>query len=526
MTDLRHRDGDGYTPPPPTVPPAQPPDGPTPVGSVPRPQPARPGRRGPRSLTAKLVVGVVSLVILLVGIIGTATYFSLRSFLDQRLDQQVELTANQNAGYFGQCLRHPSPTQPKTFMCESSPLTREEWVGALNTFSNEYVTFSSSNGEIRRLTLDPGERQALATNEDALFTVHVDGEELRVKSQRSENGLLIATGLSTDEVSRTLRQLVTLELVIGGAAVVVALFATSFGVRFSLRRLRRVTTTAQEVAAELSPEGAGLERRVPDDEPDTEVGQLATSFNTMLAAVEAQFAARLESEQRMRQFLADASHELRTPLTSIRGYAELARMQRAVGNQAGDAGENLDRIEFEGTRMSRLVEDLLMLARGDGGGEDRPMERQLIDVPALLDDAVSGARAAFPAREITIATPGDAHVVGDPDQLLRVVRNLVANAAVHTAVDRPIEVRSHADEFGVTIQVVDGGPGLTPEDAAHVFERFWRADKARTRARGGSGLGLSIVASIVRLHGGTVHFESTVERGSTVTVWLPGVQPG
>ena len=145
--------------------------------------------------------------------------------------------------------------------------------------------------------------------------------------------------------------------------------ATLFGVRLSLSGLRAVTTTAQDVASELSPEGAGLDRRVTDADDTTEVGQLATSFNTMLAAVETQFAARLESERRMRQFLADASHELRTPLTSIRGYAELARMQRAVGDAAD--GDNIDRIESEGTRMSRLVEDLLTLARGDTDGSSR-----------------------------------------------------------------------------------------------------------------------------------------------------------
>src|SRR5439155_19849657 len=175
---------------------------------------------------------------------------------------------------------------------------------------------------------------------------------------------------------RTLHRLVGLEFVIGSAAILVALVATSYGVRFSLRRLRQVTATAQDVAEELSPEGAGLDRRVPVTEEGTEVGQLAQSMNTLLAAVETQFKARLESEQRMRQFLADASHELRTPLTSIRGYAELARMRRAVqGEREADHADNLDRIESEGTRMSRLVDDLLLLARGDADGATRLEER-------------------------------------------------------------------------------------------------------------------------------------------------------
>jgi two-component system OmpR family sensor kinase len=290
-------------------------------------------------------------------------------------------------------------------------------------------------------------------------------------------------------------------------------------VRLSLRNLYRVTRTAREVAAELSPEGAGLDRRVPVSEPDSEVGQLAESMNTLLSAVETQFAARLDSERRMRQFLADASHELRTPLTSIRGYAELARMQRALGpDGVGTDADNLDRIESEGTRMSRLVEDLLTLARGDQGAVPEVMP---VDVDDLLDEIVAGSRAAFPEREFRCSSAGGLSVLGDHDQLLRAVRNLVTNAATHTAADGPIEVRAAAAGPGVVIEVSDAGPGLPPEEAAHVFERFWRADKARTRARGGSGLGLAIVASIVQAHRGTVQFQSTVQGGSTVSVWLP-----
>jgi two-component system OmpR family sensor kinase len=224
----------------------------------------------------------------------------------------------------------------------------------------------------------------------------------------------------------------------------------------------------------------------------------------------------------MRQFLADASHELRTPLTSIRGYAELARMQRtAQGNAQTGVADNLDRIESEGTRMSRLVEDLLLLARGDADDAALAMHRELVDVADVLDDAVSGSRAAFPDRPISLDVASAPAVLGDRDQLVRVVRNLVTNAAVHTERGRPIYVRAFADAGGAVIIVADGGPGLPSDQAAHVFERFWRADKARTRARGGSGLGLSIVAAVIRAHGGSVRFDSSVEAGSTVSVWLP-----
>src|SRR5439155_18912935 len=150
-------------------------------------------------------------------------------------------------------------------------------------------------------------------------------------------------------------------------------------------------------------------------------------------------------------------------------------------------------------------------------------QRAPVDLADVIDDAVSGNRASFTGRPLEVEIGDLPAVLGDRDQLLRVVRNLITNSAVHTAAGRPIQVRGFADGGGAVVTVADGGPGLPPDQAAHVFERFWRADKARTRARGGSGLGLSIVAAIVRAHGGSVRFDSDVEQGSTVTVWLPAI---
>jgi two-component system, OmpR family, sensor kinase len=497
-------------------------------------QPSRPGRDRrwrlvPRSLTARLVVGVVTLVVLVVLAAGVGTYFSLRSFLFERLDQQLQSTAS--AGSIkdlfdgGDALGAGAVRAPQ-----------HVWAVALGTDGT--VLGPPASGAVDTLKLAPADRARLAarTTSTPLTVRTQDGIEMRVTVRRvpfivtlgglrqSLTGTAVI-GLSTDEIAHTLGRLVDLELLIGSGAVVLAFGATAYGVRFSLRHLYGVTRTAQEVAAELSPEGTGLDRRVPVGDPGGEVGRLAESMNTLLATVETQFAARLESEQRMRQFLADASHELRTPLTSIRGYAELARMQRAVAGGGERSSDNLDRIESEGLRMSRLVDDLLTLARSDQGSLP---ERVAVDVADLLDDVVSGARAAFPDRVIELRAPTGAAVVGDHDQLLRVVRNLVTNAATYTRPDGPIAVEATLDGPGIAIRVRDTGPGLLPEQAAHVFERFWRADKARSRARGGSGLGLAIVASIVQLHGGTVRFDSSVQTGSTVTVWLPSAvgRPG
>jgi two-component system OmpR family sensor kinase len=505
--------------PPPTVPPTAPPPS-FPPGAEDEPLPARPARRrglGPRSLTARLVTGVVSLVLVLVIAIGASTYFALSSFLSERLDQQLQSTAS---GSLGQVfVDNGLPHLPV-------PSAQQVWAVAITT-DGAVLGYSGYPG-IEPLKLDASslKRVAAAAPYTPMTVETSDGHELRVMATRPTSvtlnrttpvSLVAVIGLSTAEEHRTLSRLVRSEVVIGGGAVLLALLATSYGVRFSLRRLRRVTTTANEVAAELSPTGAGLERRVDVPNDGTEVGQLAESMNTLLSAVETQFAARLQTEDRLRQFLADASHELRTPLTSIRGYAELARMQRAAG---GNADDNLSRIESEGTRMSRLVEDLLTLARGDQSSAPR---QELVDVAEMLEDAVSSARAAFPTRPIDVQLAADLHVIGDRDQLYRIVRNLIANAEMHTAAGRPVLVRCAADRDAVLIQVIDGGPGLPQAEADHVFERFWRADKARSRARGGTGLGLSIVAAMVAAHGGTVRFDSSVEHGSTVTVRLPAV---
>jgi two-component system OmpR family sensor kinase len=483
-----------------------------------------------RSLTSRLVAGVVALVIVVVAAIGGATYYFLRAYLYNRLDQQVQSSAQSNAAFMDRCLKSGRYLAPGGCSSGGPPPPAREWIAILNLPANLPIQFSGPN--ISALSLSSGDRRALLQNPGEILTVYSGGAELRVAAQ-PEAGLVVVTGLSTREVHTTLRRLILLEVVIGAAAVVVAAVITSWGVRRGLRNLYRVTSTAQEVAAELSPTGAGLDRRVPVVEEGTEIGQLAESMNTLLAAVETQFAARLEIEHRLRQFLADASHELRTPLTSIRGYAELARMQRAAqgGTTAENADSNVDgsadnlgRIEAEGTRMSRLVDDLLLLARGEANGAVPAEHHELVDVGAVLEEVVDSSRAAFPEREIVRHAEPLPAVVGDRDQLLRAVRNLVANAAVHTDPARPIYVGGRPEAGGVLVTVVDGGPGLPPEQAAHVFERFWRADKARSRARGGSGLGMSIVAAIVHAHGGSVRFDSSVQTGSTVTMWLPAAR--
>ena len=486
----------------------------------------RPGRPLLGTLGSRLLAGVVAVVLIVVVATGVATFLTLRSYLMGRLDKQLASTATPR-----QVQQLLIPTTRPYFAAGPSP--QKVYVAVLQTNGTPVPTTVTSQMAVA-VSLPTSIGPSLVAHPGRHETVTADdGTELRVVALPSTsygvtvNGvgsvqnLVVVFGLSTGEINRTMSRLVVLELVIGAGAVLIAFGFTAWGVRVSLGPLKRVTRTAQEVTAELSPEGAGLDRRVPESSATTEVGQLAHSFNTMLDTVETEFRARRDSEERMRQFLADASHELRTPLTSIRGYAELARMQKARDGTFTD-DDTLGRIESEGTRMSRLVEDLLILARGDDPSNADSLDRSAIDIGDLIGDVVSGVRAANPQRQVVAQVDPGLTLFGDRDQILRVLRNLATNAAVHTDPEGLIRIEGHREGASVVLQVIDQGPGLTPEDAQHVFERFWRADKARTRVRGGSGLGMAIVSQIVETHGGQVYFDSSVENGSTVTVVLPG----
>jgi len=472
----------------------------------------------PKTLTGRLVWGVVALVVMIIAMTSVSTYVAMRVFLFHRLDQQLRTTAVQNAD----AVNNSSPTGRGTTVTQGVFSGQRVWLALLEP-----------NGSARRLVIEPPARRqfvALELNnrQSQRFVAHpativpldlTDGTRLRVESLPLNDGSFLVVGLSAEDAHRTMRQVMLSELAIGLAVIALAAGLTAWGVQAGLAPLHRVTRTAREITAELGPDGRGLDRRVPGADPDTEVGQVSTAVNTLLGAVETQFAARVASEVRMRQFLADASHELRTPLTSIRGYAELSRLQ---GQSSGELDDPMSRIETEGTRMSRLVDDLLVLTRGDQGAA--PV-REPVGVDTLIDEALSGVSSAHPTRTFERGPHLGLEVIGDRDQLVRVLLNLLTNAAVHTAPDGPIVLEAGPGHlpFGpaVELRVRDCGPGMPPEEAAHVFERFWRADKARTRAKGGSGLGMAIVAQIVHSHGGTVRFDSSVAHGTTVTVTLP-----
>jgi two-component system OmpR family sensor kinase len=393
----------------------------------------------------------------------------------------------------------------------------------------------------------------------------------------------VVVGVDVSDVYATIGRLASIDLIVSAAILIGLAFVGIALVRTSLRPLTEIERTAEAIAA------GDLTRRVPDRDPRTEVGRLGRSLNAMLSQIESAFRARADSEtaarrseDRIRQFVADASHELRTPLTAIRGFAEYYRQrgglengagsaaaghsgpgsagpdaagQKDAGIETGPAGEplatpaddgspltrvDLDRImrrvEQESSRMGVLVEDMLLLARLD---QQRPLESRPVDLLTLAADAVHDARVMAPARsiELTVGSGAAPIVLGDEVRLRQVIGNLMSNALIHTPDGTPVEVmiRSGTLDDGpvpgpvppgipcpaVILEVADRGPGLTPDQAERAFERFYRADQARARQAGGTGLGLAIVAALVTAHGGAVQVEPTPGGGATFRITLP-----
>ena len=366
-------------------------------------------------------------------------------------------------------------------------------------------------------------------------------------TQQVTGTLVVGTDLGN--IDATVRRIAYFDMIVGAVIVFVLAMVGVAAVRANLRPLDEIEETAEAIA------DGHLDRRVPERDPRTEIGRLGRSLNSMLSQIEAAFHAREESEaaahrseERMRRFIADAGHELRTPLTAIRGFAEYYRQRgglvshwdraeavppeppsRRDGLTPDDLDRIMQRLEKEAARMGLLVEDLLLLARLD---QQRPLARQPIDLLSLAADAVHDARLLAPARTIDLSVqPGAAFlVIGDEPRLRQVIGNLMSNALTHTPDGTPIEVsigsgtvdpRVPDSPPAVTLDVIDHGPGMTADQAHRVFERFYRADQARTRATGGSGLGLAIVNSLVAAHGGVASVRTAPGRGATFRIALP-----
>ena len=338
-----------------------------------------------------------------------------------------------------------------------------------------------------------------------------DGQpDIRALAQMLPTGLgSVIVADSLEKVDKTLSQLRFLFLILGIIALTAIGLAARWIIALGLRPLEAVEDTAEAIAA------GDLSARLPAAKPDTEVGRLTTSLNTMLSRIEESFTARVASENKLRRFAADASHELRTPLTAIRGFAELHRQGAVVGQEK--TSELISRIEKESVRMSTLVEDLLLLARLD---QARELAKDPVDLNTLIADAVASAKAAGPEHPIEVnLDESEIFVLGDSQRIHQVIANLLANARTHTPVGTKIIITAGVGVNETTISVTDNGPGLSQSDQERIFERFYRADPSRVRNSGeGSGLGLSIVDAVMKAHGGYVSVKSNLGEGATFTL--------
>jgi two-component system OmpR family sensor kinase len=476
-------------------------------------------------------VGVVSLVALIIA--GITMYNSLGSFLNNRVDQTLQ-TANQAFSGNGRppgFRPPPGGTLPPTTTEGGFP------TGGVPRLAPglfvERITPANVTIPVQKAA-EPGGHQytpSLPTNLFASFanrpagsseflttaSTQSAGPQFRVLVSKASDGDLIIVGQTLDTTADTLRHLLWIELAVTGGALIAALLLGLWLVRVGLRPLRQVEVTAAAIA-----EG-DLSRRIPGDERRTEVGRLSRVLNVMLARIQRAFADRdateaqlRRSEERLRRFVADASHELRTPVAAVSAYAEL--YIRGAAEHPEDLGRFIAGIQGESERMKHLVEDLLLLARLDEG---LPIEHQPVELVSVVGDAIEAARAMGPEWLLDLRATGPVEVLGDRLRLRQVVDNLLANVRAHAPAGTRTVVSVTSDGAHAVIEVADDGPGLTAEEAAQVFERFYRADPSRTRTSGGSGLGLSIVWSIVAAHYGTIAASPRAEGGAVFTVTLP-----
>ena len=337
-----------------------------------------------------------------------------------------------------------------------------------------------------------------------------DSPDIRALAQVLPTGMgTVIVANSLEDVDNTLSRLRFLFSILGLIALLGIAISSRWIIAIGLRPLEAVEDTAEAIAA------GDLSARLPAAKPDTEVGRLTTSLNSMLARIEESFAVRVESENKLRRFVADASHELRTPLTAIRGFAELHRQGAVVGEDK--TKELITRIEKESIRMSTLVEDLLLLARLD---QSRELVSDPVDLNTLITEVAASARAAGPEHPIEVnLDESEIFVLGDSQRIHQVLANLLANARTHTPAGTQIKITAEQGINETTISVSDNGPGLSVEDQEKIFERFYRADPARVRSGNeGSGLGLSIVDAVMTAHGGYVSVKSKLGEGSTFTL--------
>jgi len=458
-----------------------------------------------RVMAAAAVLVAVTLV--LMGLLGTVL---LRDYMYGRVDAQLRTFSS----FISRVATDPRP----------GPRPRRAGQQLPTDYLVEVV---EPAGQMR---VAPGSRQGISPPALTAAQLHgpatpftaaakgTAGHSWRVLVRAAPGGRHVVAAVSLDDVQSTVGQLELADTVAGVAAIVLLAGIGFPLIRASLAPLSRMEDTASAIAA------GELSRRIPHPQERTEVGRLATALNAMLGRIEASYRARedgeakaRDSEDRMRRFVADASHELRTPLTSVKGLAEFYLQQGEAADRA-EVTRLLTGIQAEAARMGRLVDDMLLLAQLD---EDRPLDLQPVDLSSIAVQAAAGAHAIQPARPLTVVAAAPVIVRADAGRLRQVLDNLIGNALQHTPAGTPVTVTVTACSADGQVSVADTGPGLSAAQATQVFDRFYRTDRARSRASGGTGLGLSIAATLAAAHGGTIDVRTQPGRGATFVVRLP-----
>jgi two-component system OmpR family sensor kinase len=467
------------------------------------------------SLRARLLLAVAAVALVGLVIADIATYTALRSFLVDRVDES--LTAAHGPlirSLFGPLDRTPGGDAGA--LASAAPGAYIE----LRAPDGSALVSQSTRGEFAtsRPRL-PDRVSGLGSNgneSSTFFTVDSapgGNGEFRVRAERLADDSVLMVALPLNDVNSTLHRLLWTETLVTAAVLLGAVGLGLWLVRVGLRPLRNIESTAANIA------GGELSLRVPQADERTEVGRLGIALNTMLGRIEDAFSKQQASEERLRRFVADASHELRTPVSAVGAYAEL--FERGAQQRPADLARVLRGIRVETARMQALIEDLLLLTRLDEG---RPLERQPVELVGLAGEAVEAAQTIGGEWPVSIEADEPVEVTGDRMQLREILDNLLANVQTHTppGTQTIVRVRREGDE--AILEVADQGPGLNAEDAARVFERFYRADPSRARERGGTGLGLAVVAALIEAHGGRVELDTTPGTGATFRVRLP-VEP-
>ncbi|MFC8825890.1 sensor histidine kinase [Streptomyces sp. NPDC057137] len=460
-------------------------------------------------LGTRLALGLGALALVVFAVVGTALSTYMRDYLEHELNNQMELVQG---------------TQAKDAMAhgtvERQPYYR--WYTAVYEVSDDRAVLRRPSD----VPADAGKLSAVAeiqrdSGEAEVFrTAYIEGQgAYRLRACEVSPGVVLVTAAPMENIEKTMDQLITVQIIGFSLALVGLVVLGRSLLRRGLKPLSDMARTAHDITSHDFTESARLPMRVDSDDGGPEVGELRTAFNTMLEHIDDSLAVRTEAEQRLRRFVADASHELRTPLMSVRGYADL--FQYAAANEPAERDRHLARLRAEAARMGLLLDDLLLLARLDAADVEAPLRLEETDLAELLHEAADAFRTGRPEHPLSVTGDGEpVRMRLDRLRIRQVLDNLLTNAAVHTPARTPVSLELSVRPDAAVVRIADSGPGIPAPDQERVFDRFYRVDKARTRDRGGSGLGLAVARSLIQAHNGTTELAS--RPGSTVfTVRIP-----